>query len=106
MQFGWFVETLGERKIVNIQEMKRLLMEFSKEKECLLTMVVEQRLVIESLLLRVEKLEDATKGNVNGEEIPYMEVLMIVDESPSIGDGKIISENPSKKDIREKTGIK
>ena len=62
MQFGWFVETLGERKIVNIQEMKRLLMEFSKEKECLLTMVVEQRLVIESLLLRVEKLEKAIRG--------------------------------------------
>ena len=100
-----FVETFEEEKIVSVQEMRSLLMQLSREKN-LLTMVVEQRLVIESLLLRVEKLEDATKGNVNGEEIPYMEVLMIVDESPSIGDGKIISENPSKKDIREKTGIK
>ena len=32
-------------------------------------MVVEQRLVIESLLWRVEKLKDASKGSVNGEKI-------------------------------------
>ena len=63
-----FVETLGERKPVDNQEMERLLMEFSREKESLLTMVVEQRLVIKSLLLRVEKLEGATRGSSIVEE--------------------------------------
>ena len=58
-----FVETFGERKTVGIQEMKSLLMEFSREKKSLLTMVVKQRLIIESLLLRVEKLEGATRGS-------------------------------------------
>ena len=36
-----FVENLRERKIVCGQEMKILLMEFSRDKENLLTMVVE-----------------------------------------------------------------
>ena len=81
-------------------------MEFSIEKEKLLTMVVEQRLVIESLSLRVEKLEGATKGSGNGEEISMMRIHMIVDESPSMGVGKIIDENPSNRYNREKTGIK
>ena len=52
-----FVETFKERKTIGVQEMKSLLMELSREKENLLIMVIEQRLVIESLLLRVEKLE-------------------------------------------------
>ena len=47
----WFVETSRERKSLGNQEMERLLMEFSTEKESLLTMVVQQRLMIESLLL-------------------------------------------------------
>ena len=61
-----------------------------REKENLLTMVVKQSLVIVSLLLRVEKLEDATKSSANGEEVLSMKVGMIIDESPSLGDGKII----------------
>ena len=69
MRSGWivllkpleFVETLGERKTVGIQKMERLLMEFSREKESLLTMMVEQRLMIKSFLLRVEKVEGATR---------------------------------------------
>ena len=36
-----FVEILGERKSVGNQEMERLLMKFPREKESLLTMVVE-----------------------------------------------------------------
>ena len=35
-----------------------------------------------------------------------MQVDMIVDESPSVGDGKIIEENPTKRDNGEKIGIK
>ena len=85
-----FVETFEEKKIVSVQEIRNLLMELSIEKENLLTMVVVQKLVMESFLLRVEKLESATKGSANGKKIPYMEVGLIVDEIPSIRDGKII----------------
>ena len=95
------VETFEERKIVGVQEMKSLLMEFSREKENLLTMVVEKRLVIESLLLRVEKLEGFTMDSINGQKLPSMEVGMIVDENPSFEDGKINGGNPSKRESRE-----
>ena len=71
-------------------------MEFSREKESLLTMVVEQRLMIESLLLRVEKLEGATRDSSIVEEEPSMGVGMKVDDTPSMGDGKVIGRNPSK----------
>ena len=91
-----FVETLGERKTVGIQEIEILLMKISREKESLLTMVVEQRLMIESLLLRVEKLERATRGSSIVEEVPSMEVGMKVDDTSSMGDGKVIERNPSK----------
>ena len=47
--FG-FVETFEERKTVSGQEMRSLLIEFSREKENLLTMVVEKRLVVESVI--------------------------------------------------------
>ena len=60
-------------------------MEFSREKENLLTMVVEQRLVMEFLLLRVEKLEGTTMGSVNGKEVPSMEVGIVFYDSPSMG---------------------
>ena len=36
-----FVKALGKRKSVGNQKMERLLMEFSRKKESLLTMVVE-----------------------------------------------------------------
>ena len=91
-----FDETFEKRKTVGIQEMKSFLMEFSKEKESSLTMVVEQRLMIESLLLRVEKLERATRGSSIVEEVPSMEVGMKVDDTSSMGDGKVIERNPSK----------
>ena len=100
-----FVKTFDERKILSVQEMSSLLIEFSREKENIFTRVVGQRLVIESLLLRVGKLEDSTKGSVNGEEISFMKVSMIVDEISSIRVGKIIGKNPSKRNIREKTGM-
>ena len=76
--------------------MKSLLMEFSREKESLLTMVVEQKLMIESLLLRVEKLEGATRGSSIVKEVPSMGVGMKVDDTPSMEDGKVIERNPSK----------
>ena len=91
---------------MSVKEMRSLIMEFSREKENFLTMVVEQRLVIKSLSLRVEKLKGATKGSANGEEISMMRVHMIVDESPSTGEGKIIEENPSKRNNGEKIEIK
>ena len=90
-----FVETLGERKTVGIQEIEKFLMEFSREKESLLTMVVDQRLVIKSLLLRVEKLEGATKCSSIVEELPSMGIGMKVDDTPSMQDGKVIERNPS-----------
>ena len=46
-----FVKTFKERKKVSVQELRSLLIAFSGEKENLLTMVVELRLVIEYLLL-------------------------------------------------------
>src|SRR5688572_5828803 len=98
-----FVETLGERKSVGNQEMERLLMEFSREKEGLLTMVVEQRLMIESLLSRVEKLEGATKGSSIVVEVTSMGVGMKVDDTSSLGDGRVIDRNPSK---RRENGVK
>ena len=61
--FGWFVEalrfveTFEERRTVSVQKMRSLLMEFSREKKNLLTLVLEKRLEIESLLLRVENLK-------------------------------------------------
>ena len=61
---------------------------------------------MEPLLLRVKKLEGAARVNVNGEEIPFMEVGMIVDWNPFIGDGKIIWRNTSKNGIKEKNGTK
>ena len=42
--FG-FVEIFEERKTVSVQEMRSFFMEFSREKENLLTMVVDQRLI-------------------------------------------------------------
>lgn len=51
-----FVETFEERKNERVRD-EILLMEFLREKEKLLTMVVKQRLVIVSLLLRVKKLK-------------------------------------------------
>ena len=56
--------------------------------------------------MRVEKLEGAIRGSINGGEIPSMEVGMIVDESPSNRDGKIIGEKSSKRANEEKFGIK
>ena len=38
-----------------------------------------------------------TIGSVNGEKLPSMEVGMIIDESQSLGDGKINRKNPSKR---------
>ena len=61
--FGWFVEalrfveTFEERRTVSVQKMRSLLMEFSREKKNLLTLVLEKRLEIESLLVRVENLK-------------------------------------------------
>ena len=63
------------------QEMERFLLEFSREKESLLTMVVEQRLMIESLLLRVEKLERATRCSSIVVKVPYMGVGMKIDDT-------------------------
>ena len=94
---------MGERKTVGIQEIERLLMEFSKEKESLLIMVVEKRLMIESLLLRVEKLEGAMRCSSIVEEVSFMRVGMKVDDIPSMGDGKVIERNLSKE---RKIGIK
>ena len=70
--------------------MMSLLMELSREKESLLAVVIELKLVIESLLLRVDNLEDATRGSVSGVEIPSMEVYIIVDEMPAVRGGKNI----------------
>ena len=53
-------------------------------------MVVKQRLVIESMLLRIEKLKRATRGSSIVEEVPFMEVGMKVDDTPSMEDGKVI----------------
>lgn len=71
-------------------------------------MLVKQRLFIEFLLLRVEQDEGATRGSVNGEKEPSMEVGngMIVDESPSIRDSKINGKNTSERGIDENFGIK
>ena len=91
-----FVETLGERKLVGNQEIERLLMEFSKENESLLTMVLEQRLVIESLLLSVEKLEGANRCSSIVEKVLSMGVRIKVDDTSSMGDGKVIERTPSK----------
>ena len=59
--------------------------------------------MIESLLLRVEKLEGATRCSSIVEEVPSMRVGMKVDDTPSLGDGKVIERNPSKE---KKIGIK
>lgn len=80
-------------------------MEFSREKESLLTMVEKQRLVIEYFLLRIEKLEETTRISSNANEIPSIKGDKIVNENTSMGDGKIIEENPSKKGIEKKTEV-
>ena len=61
--------------------------------------------MIESLSLKVEKLEGATIGSTNSEKVSSMGVDMIVDESQSMGDRNIIGKYPSN-DIGEKTRIK
>ena len=101
-----FVKTFAERKIVCMQEMKSFLMNLSREKEILLTMGKKQRLLIESLLWRVKKLEEATRFSSNGDEIPSMKSGTLVDENPFNRNGKIIKENSSKKDIKENIGVK
>ena len=52
--------------------------------------------MIEFLLLRVEKLEGATRDSSIKEEIPSMGVGMKFDDTPSMGDEKVIETNPSK----------
>lgn len=50
----------------------------------LIKIVVEQRLVIESLLLRVEKLEETTRCSSIVEKVPSIGVGTKVDDTPSM----------------------
>lgn len=62
-------------------------MELQRENEILLIMVEKQRLMVDSLLLGVEKLQKTTQFSCNDDEteIPSLKSGNIVDKNSSVG---------------------
>ena len=85
------VETFKERKTMSVQEMMSFFNEVLNRDGKLINNGGKAKASNKVFVIEVEKLEGATKSNINDEEIPSMEVGMIVDEIPSMGDSKITS---------------